>query len=90
MAEATIVVEHEVGLHARPASTFVKAAQAFESTITISNLTRGSEPADAKSLVQIFKAAVGQGHEMRITAEGSDEDEAVEALVRLVASNFGE
>jgi phosphotransferase system HPr (HPr) family protein len=90
MAEATIVVEHEVGLHARPASAFVKAAQAFDSTITITNLTRGSEPADAKSLVQIFKAAVGPGHEMRITAEGSDEDAAVEALVRLVASNFGE
>ena len=89
MAEATIVVEHEVGLHARPAASFVKAAKGFESAITIANVTRGSDPADAKSLVQIFKAAVGQGHEVRITAEGPDEAEAVEALVGLIRSNFG-
>lgn len=90
MAEATIVVEHEVGLHARPAASFVKTAKGFESAITIANVTRGSDPADAKSLVQIFKAAVGQGHEVRITAEGPDEADAVEALVGLIRSNFGE
>ncbi len=90
MAEATIVVEHEVGLHARPAASFVKAAKGFESAITIANVTRGSDPADAKSLVQIFKAAVGQGHEVLITAEGPDEAVAVETLVGLIRSNFGE
>lgn len=90
MAEATIVVEHEVGLHARPAATFVKTAQTFDASITITNLTRGSDPVDAKSLIQIFKAAVGQNHEVRIAAEGTDEEEAVEALIGLIASNFGE
>lgn len=90
MAEATIVVTHEVGLHARPASTFVKAAQAFDSDITITNLTRATEAVDAKSLIQIFKVAVAQGHEVRIAAEGSDAEEAVESLIRLIASNFGE
>jgi phosphotransferase system HPr (HPr) family protein len=90
LAEATITIEHEVGLHARPAATFVKAAKGFESAITITNLSRGSEPADAKSLVQIFKAAVGQGHEVKIAADGSDEDAAVETLVGLIQSNFGE
>lgn len=90
MAEATVVVEHEVGLHARPAATFVKAAKEFESDIRITNLTRGTDPADAKSLVQIFKAAVAQGHEVRISAEGPDESNAVESLVKLIESNFGE
>lgn len=90
MAEAMVVVEHEVGLHARPAASFVKAAKAFASHITVTNLTRGGDPADAKSLVQIFKAAVGQGHEVRIAAEGPDETIAVEALVDLIKSNFGE
>jgi phosphocarrier protein len=90
MAEATTVVEHEVGLHARPAATFVKAAKEFESNITITNLTRDNDPADAKSLVQIFKAAVAQGHEVRIAAQGPDEREAVDTLVNLIDTNFGE
>jgi phosphocarrier protein HPr len=90
MEEATITVTHEVGLHARPAATFVKTAKGFESAITVTNLTRGSGPADAKSLVQIFKAAVAQGHEIRIVSEGPDEAAALSSLVGLVESNFGE
>lgn len=90
MAEATITITHEVGLHARPAATFVKTAKEFESTITVTNITRDGASADAKSLVQIFKAAVAKDHEVLITAEGPDEDEAVAALVGLIESNFGE
>jgi phosphocarrier protein len=90
MAEATVVVTHEVGLHARPAATFVKAAKGFDSAITVTNLTRGNPAADAKSLVQIFKAAVAQGHEVLIAAAGPDEDEAVATLVGLIRTNFGE
>jgi phosphocarrier protein HPr len=90
MTEATIVVHHEVGLHARPAATFVKTAKGFDSAITLTNLSRDGASADAKSLVQIFKAAVAQGHEIRITADGPDESEAVATLVGLIESNFGE
>ena len=90
MQEAIITVAHEVGLHARPAATFVKTAKQYASAITVTNLTRGSEGADAKSLVQIFKAAVAQDHEIKITADGADENEAIAALVGLIESNFGE
>lgn len=91
MTEATIVVHHEVGLHARPAATFVKTAKGFDSAITLTNLSRdGAASADAKSLVQIFKAAVARGHEIRIEADGPDESEAVATLVGLIESNFGE
>ncbi|MGF1665884.1 MAG: HPr family phosphocarrier protein [Acidimicrobiia bacterium] len=90
MTEATIVVHHQVGLHARPASNFVKAAKTFESAITLTNLSRDGAVADAKSLIQIFKAAVAQGHEIRIAAEGRDESEAVATLVGMIESNFGE
>jgi phosphotransferase system HPr (HPr) family protein len=90
MTEATITITHEVGLHARPAATFVKTAKEYESKITVTNLTRDGAAADAKSVVQIFKAAVAKDHEIRITAEGPDEDEAVAALVGLIESNFGE
>ena len=90
MVEAIVVVTNEVGLHARPAATFVKAAKEFESTITITNLTRGSDPADAKSLVQVFKAAVARGHDVKIIAHGSDEDRALASLVGLIEADFGE
>jgi phosphotransferase system HPr (HPr) family protein len=90
MVEAIVAVTNEVGLHARPAATFVKSAKDFESTITITNLTRGSDPADAKSLVQVFKAAVARGHDVKITAQGSDEDQALATLVALIEANFGE
>ncbi|MGH9242799.1 MAG: HPr family phosphocarrier protein [Acidimicrobiales bacterium] len=86
MAEAVVTITHEVGLHARPAATFVKTAKGFESTITLTNLSRDGASADAKSLVQIFKAAVAKDHVVRITAEGADEDEAVAALVGLIES----
>jgi phosphotransferase system HPr (HPr) family protein len=89
-AEATVTITHEVGLHARPAATFVKTAKEFESKITVTNLTRDGDAADAKSLVQIFKAAVAKDHEVRIQADGADEDAAVAALVGLIDSNFGE
>ncbi len=90
MKEATVVVTHEVGLHARPAATFVKTAKEFDAAINVTNVTRGTDPADAKSLVQIFKAAVAKDHEIKISADGSDEAEAVAALVGLIESNFGE
>lgn len=90
MIEATVTVTHEVGLHARPAATFVKTAKGFESALTVTNLTRGGEAADAKSLVKIFKAAVASGHEIRLTADGPDEQAALDTLVALVESNFGE
>lgn len=90
MKEATVVVTHEVGLHARPAATFVKTAKEFDSAITVTNVTRGADPADAKSLVQIFKAAVAKDHEIKIAADGADEAEALAALVGLIESNFGE
>jgi phosphotransferase system HPr (HPr) family protein len=90
MIDSTITVTHEVGLHARPAATFVKKAAEFQSAITIENLTRGGDPMNAKSVVSVFKAAVAQGHDVKIVANGSDEHEALSALIGLIESNFGE
>ncbi len=90
MIDHTVTITHEVGLHARPAATFVKKAAEFESAITIENLTRGGDPMNAKSVVSVFKAAVAQGHDVKIIADGSDERAAMDALVELIESNFGE
>lgn len=84
--EAVVTVTNEVGLHARPAAIFVRAAQEFESSITVENLSRGGAPVDAKSPLQVIKAAIAQNHSIRIAAEGDDAERAVAALVSLIES----
>lgn len=87
-AEATVVVTNEVGLHARPAALFVRKAKEFESAITVQNLTRNGEAADAKSPLSVIKAAIAQNHEIKIVAEGPDAQDAVRALVSLVETEL--
>jgi phosphotransferase system HPr (HPr) family protein len=90
MIESKFTVTHKVGLHARPASLFVKQANKFTSRISVRNLTSGEEPVDAKSIISVLTLGVMQNHEILITAEGADEEVAVQALGELVKSNFGE
>lgn len=90
MIDTTIAITNDVGLHARPAAAFVKKAAEFDATITIENLTRGGDPVNAKSVLSIFKAAVSQGHEVKIVADGPDEAGALSALVGLIEADFVE
>ena len=90
MKHANATITHDVGLHARPAATFVKLAKEFESAITVKNVTRAGKPMNAKSVLALFQAAVGSGHEVEVAADGPDEDAAVTALIALIESNFGE
>ena len=90
MVEKTITVTHKVGLHARPAAVFAKTAQAFKAAITIKNVTRGTSSVDAKSVINIFKAAVAKDHTIHLTAEGEDEENALASLVGLIENNFGD
>ena len=85
-----VVVTHNVGLHARPAAVFVKAASGFASQITVENLTKGKSPVNAKSILGLLSAGVQMQDQIRITATGSDEAAAVAALSDLILSNFGE
>lgn len=89
-ASQEIVVRNKVGLHARPAAMFVKAAVGFRSRITVENLTKGTQPSNAKSILSVLSAAVQKNDNIRIVAEGEDESEALDALVTLVETNFGE
>ena len=77
------------GLHARPASDFVKAAGQFDSKIEIKKV--GSDNiANAKSIVFLLSMGLGQGTEVELMAEGLDEKEAVDTLAALIESGFGE
>jgi len=86
-ARATTTVDHEKGLHARPASVFVRTAQEFDSEITVSR-PDGPEDADAKSSIGVISLGIETGDTVALAAEGPDAEDAVERLVELVESGF--
>ena len=87
MAERTVIVTNETGLHARPAGMFVKKASEFTSTVEVK--CKG-KVVNAKSIMGIMSLGLGKGEEVTICAAGADEEAAVNALVELVESGFGE
>lgn len=85
-----VIVRSKVGLHARPAALFIKTAVGFSARVTIENVTRGTKPVNAKSILSVLSVGVRMDDHMRITADGTDEEAAVVALAELVNNNFGE
>jgi phosphocarrier protein len=84
-------VINATGLHARPATEFVNKANTFSSKITIRNFSDGSnKTVNAKSIVLLLTLGICQGTDVEITAVGLDEVEAVESLVALINTGFGE
>ncbi|MBD2560435.1 MULTISPECIES: phosphoenolpyruvate--protein phosphotransferase [Nostoc] len=88
--EIRLIVSNRLGLHARPAAQFVATAAKFQSQILVRNLTRNTDLVRGDSINQVTTLGVRQGHELVITATGSDADEALTALQALFANNFGE
>ncbi|PHM06730.1 phosphoenolpyruvate--protein phosphotransferase [Nostoc sp. 'Peltigera malacea cyanobiont' DB3992] len=88
--EIRLIVSNRLGLHARPAAQFVATAARFQSQILVRNLTRNTELVRGDSINQVTTLGVRQGHELLITATGSDADEALTALQGLFVNNFGE
>jgi len=86
---AELTVEHEHGLHLRPAAEFVRLAARFTSRVEVVNLTRGGgRRADARSLLQVTALGVNAGHVVRLTATGDDAPAALDALTALIRSGF--
>ena len=90
MYAKTVVVRNETGLHARPASQFVRCAKGFNSKILLQRTGIGEEEVEAKSILKLLSAAISQGDEIVISAQGEDEVKAVETLAALIESRFGE
>ena len=82
-----MTVVNQLGLHARAAARFVHLATRFESQITVG---RDSKVMDGKSIMGILLLAASRGTTITVTADGPDEATAVDALVELVESGFGE
>jgi len=85
-----ITIDHPAGLHARPAAQFVKTAARFPCKISVRKLNSEKPPANAKSPLSVLTLGVNQGDTVEIIAEGEEAQAALEALVELVKSNFGE
>jgi phosphotransferase system HPr (HPr) family protein len=87
MPEITLTIRHQVGLHARPAATFVRTAKQFRSAVKVAH---GEREANAKSILGILSLGAEQGAVITLRAEGEDADQALEALAALINGNFGE
>lgn len=78
-----VTVQNQVGLHARPATFFIQRANEFKSSIWIEKEERR---VNAKSLLGILSLGIVGGTDIKIIADGSDEQVAVNSLVELVES----
>lgn len=81
MIERSITVEIETGLQARPAAQFVQQANRFSADIFIE---KDEKRVNAKSIMGLMSLAVGSGEEIKLIADGSDEEEALEDLMAFV------
>ena len=90
MFAKNVTVTNKTGLHARPAAEFVAKAKSFSSKITIKKAGSDQDPVNAKSIIRLLSVGVTQGTEIELCADGPDETEAVNALIELIESGFGE
>ncbi len=87
MTSQVVTVVNQLGMHARAAAKFVHLAARYEARVKVA---RDYREIDGKSIMGILLLAAACGSTITISAEGSDERDAVSALVALVASGFGE
>jgi phosphocarrier protein len=82
-----VTVVNPLGLHARAAARFVQLAARFSSQVRVA---RDAKVMDGKSIMGILLLAAARGTTITISANGADEQAAVEALATLVSTGFGE
>ncbi len=87
MFSKEVVVQNQVGLHARPATFFIQKANEFKSSIWVE---KDERKVNAKSLLGVLSLGITKGTAITIMADGADEEGAVNTLVDLIASNFVE
>jgi len=86
--EREIEIVNRLGLHARAAAKLVHLAGSFSCDVTLSQ--DGDGVVDAKSILGILLLAAGQGTRLWVRCDGSDEEQAMDAIAGLVADRFGE
>lgn len=87
MLDKTVTIVNKLGLHARAAAKFVTLASSFASDVT---LARSGQEVNGKSIMGVMMLAASKGSDIRLIADGGDENEAIEKLTELVENRFGE
>lgn len=87
MAKKELTILNKLGIHARPAAQFVKIANRFEADIFVE---KDGEEVDGKSIMGLMMLAAGHGSVISVSADGPDEDAALEAILDLVTRKFEE
>lgn len=87
MFSKEVVVQNQVGLHARPATFFIQKANEFKSSVWVQ---KDERKVNAKSLLGVLSLGITKGTAIKIEADGSDEEAAVDTLADLIDSNFAE
>ena len=85
MYSKEVVVLNSVGLHARPATFFIQKTNEFKSSIWVE---KGDRRINAKSLLGILSLGIIKGSEIKIVADGVDEEAAVSSLVNLIENEL--
>ncbi|MDR3124110.1 MAG: HPr family phosphocarrier protein [Treponema sp.] len=87
MVEQTVTIQNRAGIHARPSAMLVQTAKDFRSNIY---LEKGNDRINGKSIMGILTLGASFGTELRVIAEGEDEQTALEAMVNLFNRKFEE
>ena len=82
-----VIINNQVGLHARPATFFIQKANEFKSSIWIE---KDERRVNAKSLLGVLSLGIVKGTSVNIVADGADESSAIATLSELIDSNFSE
>lgn len=87
MRSRSVTVANKLGLHARAAARFVHLASRFQSNVKV---TRGSQTIDGKSIMGILLLAAAAGSVLLVSADGEDEQAALDALCGFIEAGCGE
>ena len=87
MISKEVVINNQVGLHARPATFFIQKANEFKSSIWVEKEDRR---VNAKSLLGVLSLGIVKGTMVTLIADGADEEEAISTLSELIDSDFSE
>lgn len=87
MVKKTALIVNRLGLHARPAALLVSTASRYDAEIFF---TKEDLKVNGKSIMGVMMLAAEKGSELVVEADGPDENEAVEALLKVIESGFGE
>lgn len=85
MYEQKVTLTNEIGLHARPASIFIRAAVKFPCDITVE---RNGRSYNAKSIMSVLSMSASNGDELTLKASGDNEEEAVKTLVDVIENQI--